>query len=91
MECIKINTLIWKSFGISLNILPPGHAALLQASASVLEPLHSAPPFAAGSSSVLVRVLVPSPHVVEQADHSPYSPHTQSTTLENDARMIKIY
>ena len=64
---------------------------MLQATVSVPEPLHSTPPFAAGICSVLVRVLVPSPHVTEQADHVPYAPHTQSTTNENDVRMMAIY
>ena len=64
---------------------------MLQASVSVPEPPHSVPPFAAGISSVIVRVLVPSPHVAEQADHSPYWPHTQSTTYEHDVQKIKVY
>ena len=51
---------------------------MLQVSVSVAEPLHAAPPNDAVEDSAFVRVLVPPSHVAEQADHSPYSPHTQS-------------
>ena len=41
-------------FGITYNILLPGHASV-----SVAEPLHGLPPCSAGVASSLVRVLVP--------------------------------
>ena len=71
--------------GIGLNFLLPRHPFALQVSVSVAEPVHGAPPFDAGVASDLVRVLEPPPHVSEQLDQSPYSPHTQSTatTCEN--------
>ena len=72
------------TFDTAFKILLPGHPAELQDSVSVAEPLHSAPPFTAEISSALVRVLEPPPHVAEQVDHSPYAPHTQSTTNENN-------
>ena len=67
--------------GISRNIFLPGHASGLHCPVSVAEPEHGAPPFDAGVASGLVRVLVPPPQVAEQEDHSPYSPHTQSTSV----------
>ena len=63
-----------------MNIFLPGHAPGLHCSVSVAKPLHGAPPFDAGVASGLVRVLVPTPHVAEQVDHSPYSSHMQSTS-----------
>ncbi len=65
---------------------------MLQASVAVAEPLHVAPPFAAGVASGLVRVLVPPSHVAEQSDHLPYSSHAQSTasTCEKTVRIIPI-
>ena len=71
---------------IAFNVLLPAHASDLQVSVFVAEPLHGAPPFAAGVASVLVLVLVPPPHVAEHVDHSAYLPHTQSTasTYENN-------
>ena len=80
MEQSNNNTRINSLFWYRLHHFLPGHARELQASVSVAEPLQGAPPFSAGVVSVLVRVLVPPPHVAEQVDHSPYSPHTQSTT-----------
>ena len=73
-------------------ILLPGHALELQVAVSVAEPGHGLPPFEAGVATVLVRVLVPPPHVAEQVDHTPYSPHAQSTatTSENKRVIIKI-
>ena len=61
-------------------MLLPGQFSGLHVSVSVAEPLHDAPPLAAGVVSDLVRVLVPAPHVAVQLDHSPYSPHMQSIT-----------
>ena len=37
----------------------------------------------AGVDIILVRDLVPSPHVAEQSPQLPKSPHTQSTKLGN--------
>ena len=68
-------------FGISLNIFLPGHASVLHCPVSVAEPVHGAPPFDAGVASGLVLVFVPPPHVAEQVDHSPYSPHMQSPSV----------
>ena len=69
------------SFFHIFQYLLPGHASELQIPVSVSEPVHGAPPFAAGIASGLVRVLVPPPQVTEQVDHLPYSPHSQSTAL----------
>ena len=44
---------------------------MLHAPVSVAEPAQLEPPFDEGVASVLVRVLVPPPHVTEQGDHSP--------------------
>ena len=67
--------------GISLNIFLPGHASGLHCPVSVAEPVHGAPPFDAVVASVLFLVFVPPPQVAEQVDHSPYSPHMQSTSV----------
>ena len=83
---------------MDFNILVPGHAFALQVSVSVAEPAHGSPPFDAGVASGLVRVLEPPPHVSEQLDQSPYSPHTQSTAstcenkhINNNIRKLQTY
>ena len=55
----------------------PGQAWLLQ-DFHALSPKH-APPFNAGFITGLVWVLSPHPHDLEQDDHSPQSPNSQST------------
>ena len=73
-------------FSTDLNVFLPGHAPKLQDPVSVVDLLHSAPPYAAGVYTCLVRILVPPPHVAEHVDHSPKSPHSQLTasTYENN-------
>jgi hypothetical protein len=61
----------------------------LQDPDSVAEPVHAAPPLDAGVASGLVRVLVPPPHVAEQVDHLPYSPHTQSAPSTYEKKHTK--
>ena len=77
-------------FCVDFKISLPGHVSVLQVSVSVAEPLHATPPYAAGVASGLVRVLVPSSHVAEQADHSPYSPHTQLMGSAYEKKTVRI-
>lgn len=73
----------------------PEHALELQVPVSVAEQGHGLPPLDAGVATVLVRVLVPPPHLAEQVDHTPYSPHAQSTAttslqLLHDLRQVSF-
>ena len=86
------------SFWHIFQYLLPGHAAELHFSIFVAEPVHAAPPFAAGVATCLVRFLVPPPHETEQEDHPPYAPHWQSTALAYENKrgnniniILKIY
>ena len=70
------------------SILLPGHAFVLQAPVSVADPVQGLPPFDAWVATVLVRVLMPAPHVAEQVDHAPYAPHAQSTANTYEKKYI---
>ena len=75
-----LDTKLWITYKIS-KVFIPGHIWMLQLSWIEAGPLHSSPPYAAKTFSVLVLVLVPSPHV---AEHVPIvqSFHWQSTALQ---------
>ena len=75
-----LDTKLWITYTIDKGFIP-GHTWMLQPSWIEAGPLHSSPPYAAKTFSVLVLVLVPSPHV---AEHVPIvqSFHWQSTEIE---------
>ena len=64
---------------VFLDVILPGHSALLQLFCFVDFPEQLLPPFFAGCTTLLVAVIVPSPHVTVQVDQVPQLPHLQLT------------